>query len=239
MNKTNTGLAKYVKAQLGLPYWYGTYGQIATEALHRGKKKQYPLYYTASDFPTQYGKRVHDCSGLIKGYLMSDSPTAVPVYNKEFDYSANGLRNACKEKGDIFTMPDMVGVLVFYSGHVGVYIGNGEVIEARGHAYGVVKTRLKDRPWKWWGKHPNISYEEPQRVAVELSVLKKGSKGDEVKTAQRLLLAEGYELGKWGADGDFGAKTYAVVKEYQSARGLKADGVIGKDTWNKLLGVKL
>lgn len=51
-------------------------------------------------------------------------------------------------------------MLVFMDKHVGVYIGNGEVIEARGHAYGVVKTKLKDRPWVNWGYCPYITYEE-------------------------------------------------------------------------------
>ena len=49
-------------------------------------------------------------------------------------------------------MPDVPGVLVFMPGHVGIYIGNGKVIEARGHAYGVVETNLVGRGWKEWGK---------------------------------------------------------------------------------------
>lgn len=49
------------------------------------------------------------------------------------------MLSVCKEKGKIATMPDVPGVLVFMSGHVGVYIGGGEVIEARGHEYGVIK----------------------------------------------------------------------------------------------------
>ena len=56
------------------------------------------------------------------------------------------------------TMPDIPGLLVFMPGHVGVYIGNGEVIEARGHAYGVVKTRLKNRNWTKWAFIEEISY---------------------------------------------------------------------------------
>ncbi len=160
-SKTNTGLVEYAKAQLGLPYWYGTFGLIATEALYKTKKKQYPKYYASwNDFPTQYGKRVHDCVGLIKGYLWSDTPTSTPKYTVSQDVSANGMRNACKEKGDISTMPDIPGVLVFMNGHVGVYIGGGFVIEARGHEYGVVKTKLSGRGWKWWGKCPWISYDK-------------------------------------------------------------------------------
>ncbi len=54
-------------------------------------------------------------------------------------------------------------MLVFFPGHVGVYVGNGEVIEARGHAYGVVKTKLKARPWKQWGKLKWIEYVEEEK----------------------------------------------------------------------------
>ncbi len=159
--KTNKGLVEYAKAQLGLPYWYGTFGNTATESLYKSKVKQYPKYYAPwNDFPKQYGKRVHDCVGLVKGYLWSDNPTAKPVYNPAQDISANGMRNRCTEKGDIGTMPDIPGVLVFSEGHVGVYIGDGYVIEARGHEHGVVKTALKSRPWKWWGKCPFITYYE-------------------------------------------------------------------------------
>lgn len=158
--KTNKGLVAYANAQMGLPYWYGTFGQTATPALLAAKRRQYPRYYTAQDFPSQYGKRVHDCVGLIKGYMWSDGPDAKPVYlaNNFPDVSANGLLSICVERGDIKTIPEVVGVCVFMSGHVGVYIGGGYVIEARGHAYGVVKTRLAARPWRQWGKIPVLQY---------------------------------------------------------------------------------
>ena len=65
--KTGQGLAEYALAQLGRPYWWGCFGQRADGALYAQKKKQYPGYYTAADFPSQYGQKVHDCVGLIKG----------------------------------------------------------------------------------------------------------------------------------------------------------------------------
>lgn len=72
-------------------------------------------------------------------------------------------------------------------------------------------------------------------VNIELTVLKKGAEGGEVKTLQRLLIALGYDLGKSGADGDFGSATEKAVLAFQKAKKLGADGIVGKNTWNKLL----
>lgn len=160
--KTAAGLVAYAKAQLGRPYWYATFGNIATAQLLAYKREQNPKYYDPSRYRTgwtgQFGMRVHDCVGLIKGYLWSEGPDAAPKYNAAQDVSANGMRKACKEKGKIASLPELPGVLVFFDGHVGVYIGGGYVIEARGHDYGVVKTQLKARPWTGWGKCPWIDY---------------------------------------------------------------------------------
>ena len=41
--------------------------------------------------------------------------------------------------------------------------------------------------------------------------LAKGSKGDKVRVLQELLLGRGYDLGTYGADGDFGATTHRRV----------------------------
>ncbi len=166
MSKTNTGLVTYAKAQLGKPYWYGTFGNTATESLLNAKKSQYPSHYQSeriSKYKSQLGQRVHDCVGLIKGYLWSESATATPKYNSSQDVSANGMLNKCSEKGKIATLPEIPGVLVFMTGHVGVYIGNGKVIEARGFNYGVVETNLKDRAWTSWGKCPWITYSSDEK----------------------------------------------------------------------------
>lgn len=161
MAKTASGLVTYAKAQLGKPYWYGTFGNTATQSLLNSKKKQYPSHYTSQrmdKYKMQLGARVHDCVGLIKGYLWSKSLTSSPKYNESQDVSANSMLKKCKEKGNISTLPEIPGVLVFMKGHVGVYIGNGKVIEARGFNYGVVETALKDRKWTSWGKCPWIAY---------------------------------------------------------------------------------
>lgn len=85
------------------------------------------------------------------------------------------------------------------------------------------------------GVSNNVEIEEEDTVDITLSVLSKGSEGDQVKTVQRLLSASGYKLGKYGIDGDFGDDTEDAVIAFQKARGLEPDGVVGKDTWTKLL----
>lgn len=63
-------------------------------------------------------------------------------------------------------------------------------------------------------------------------LLKKGSRGEAVITAQALLVAAGYDLGK--IDGIFGPKTDAAVRKFQSDNKLMVDGIIGAKTWQKL-----
>ena len=47
--KTAEGLVNYCRLQIGKPYWYGTYGQKATQELLEYKKKQYASQYTWSN----------------------------------------------------------------------------------------------------------------------------------------------------------------------------------------------
>jgi len=160
--KTNIGLVDYITKQLGRPYWYGTFGQKATEHLYDQKRRQYPSYYTATDFASQYGEKVHDCIGLLKGYMWTsdaDSTSCSYQSNGMKDLSADMFYNHCKRKSTVMAdMPEILGIAVFMKGHVGYYVGNGEVIEARGHKYGVVKTKLSERAWKRWAYIEEIEY---------------------------------------------------------------------------------
>ncbi|MCR5663552.1 MAG: peptidoglycan-binding protein [Oscillospiraceae bacterium] len=74
---------------------------------------------------------------------------------------------------------------------------------------------------------------------VTLPVLRRGDRGEAVTAAQVLLIRRGCSVGWYGSDGDFGDATLAAVKQFQQARGLDADGVIGPRTWEALLGVSV
>lgn len=79
---------------------------------------------------------------------------------------------------------------------------------------------------------------EVKKVNISVSVLRKGSTGEEVKTVQRLLNVMGYKgNGKALAiDGDFGRATDSAVKAFQKKKGLTADGIVGSATWGALIG---
>lgn len=66
--------------------------------------------------------------------------------------------------------------------------------------------------------------------------LRKGMKGEDVKQLQEALINLGYDLGKNGADGDFGSATYSAVRAFQKAKGLIVDGIAGKATLGALYG---
>lgn len=252
--KTGQGLVEYALAQLGRPYWWGCFGQLADGALYAQKKAQYPAYYTAADFTAQYGQKVHDCVGLIKGYLWCDTPDGEPIYKAAQDVAVSGLFMVCPENGSIDTMPDIPGVCVFMRdmSHVGVYVGGGYVVEATGHARGVVKTKLAGRGWGLWGKPSWISYTDvatpaqPAQTTMQatasvltvagLPLLRYGDKGECVRSAQMLLIGRGYSCGRCGADGEIGQDTFNAAVAYQRACGLQQDGIIGAQTWARLIG---
>ncbi|HBR08024.1 MAG TPA: hypothetical protein DD735_03880 [Clostridiales bacterium] len=163
--KNNLDLVTYaVNAwESGWGYVWGTYGSVLTDSLFEYKLEQYPDGVgNYEDFIREnwLGGRTTDCVGLIKGYGWLDPDTLTINYgtNGMPDVGADQMYNNATVKGDISTMPDIPGLAVWHKGHIGVYIGNGEVIEAMGTKYGVVKTKLADRSFTAWLEVPYISY---------------------------------------------------------------------------------
>ena len=108
--------------------------------------------------------------------------------------------------------------------------------QAFGYAYarGILKTLgLKDKGYP--PKTTPAKKEEKVMVKIELPQLAKGDKGSEVKTMQRLIIAEGYSCGSQGADGIFGVGTERGLAKFQKKNGLTVDKICGAKTWTKLL----
>lgn len=150
--------------QSGWGYVWGTYGQVLTEELFASKLQQYPEGVGGyEDFirTNWLGGRTVDCVGLIKSYGWLDAEMGELRYgtNGMPDVGANQMYYNASVSGTIDTIPDTPGLAVWHDGHIGVYIGNGEVIEAMGTKYGVVKTKLAGRGWTHWLQVPYISYD--------------------------------------------------------------------------------
>ena len=259
MNKTGAGLAKWAEdiyAGGRHVYWYGTYCNPCTKSLLNGKTRQYSKHYTDNRRATyekhiEQGKTCTDCVGLIKGYYWELDGVVKSKRNGLPDKNSSGMWAAAKIKGQVSNgMPEIPGALVWTSGkgHVGVYVGNGMVVEARGFSYGVQRNDAKKRKFTHWGLCPYITYTAAEEAlaleAMGATVkadgsrppLRKGDVGAAVKELQELLLAAGCTLPKYGADGSYGAETVKAVKAYQTTHALHPDGICGPLTWAALAG---
>lgn len=69
-------------------------------------------------------------------------------------------------------------------------------------------------------------------MALSWPQQQKGSKGEDVRTVQYLVTAQGHPT---AVDGDFGSLTKTAVEGFQASRGLTADGIVGQHTWPELI----
>lgn len=180
-----------------------------------------------------------DCVGLIKGVLWgwdgSDKIYGGANYasNGVPDINADTMIQKCSELSTDFSTVE-VGEAVWIPGHIGVYIGDGKVVECSPQWRNGVQITSK-RKWQKHGKLPYITYSQTgdDIVYIEMATLKTNSRGEQVKTLQRLLVGFGYDL---KIDGAFGTITDRTVRTFQRKAGLSADGIVGEKTWRKLLG---
>lgn len=148
----------------GWGYVWGTYGNVLTESLLAYKADQYPDGVGNHETFIRnnwLGGRTTDCVGLIKGYGWLDPDTLTIEYaiNGMPDIGANQMYHSATVSGPIETMPDTPGLAVWFDGHIGIYIGDGQVIEASSTKKGVVKTQMDGRGWTHWLKIEYISYD--------------------------------------------------------------------------------
>ncbi len=68
-----------------------------------------------------------------------------------------------------------------------------------------------------------------------MELIEVGARGEAVRDVQHRLLGAGLRIDAEELDGTFGHSTEAAVREFQSARGLPTDGIVGTDTWEQLV----
>ena len=148
----------------GWGYVWGTYGEVLTARAFQQKLRQYPAEIGAEKkfiSENYLGKRTADCVGLIKGYLWLNPETKRIEYGRggHADVGADGMFEKAKEKGTISSIPKIPGIAVWQKGHIGIYVGDGRVIEAANTRAGILETRLSAGTWTHWLKVPGVSYE--------------------------------------------------------------------------------
>ena len=216
-------------------YIWGGRGQVWTAANQAAATREMTVKYGSK----WVGKRVVDCSGLLYwafkelgGYMYHGSNTIWKKY--------------CTNKGNISsTSVIKPGTAVFLVNgsdyhHVGIYIGNDTVIEAKGTQAGVVTSKLSH--WDTWGELKGVDYSETSNDYIEnvgSIILQSGSSGTLVRELQEGLNELGFNCGE--VDGKFGSKTKAALIEFQKSKGLNGTGICDNNTWvalNAALGTE-
>lgn len=221
-------------------YIWGQWGGTWTQAKQNAASREMTVKYGSK----WIGHRVADCSGLFRWAYSELGEAIAHGSNSIFDRycSAKGTLKNGKRTDGADLLP---GTAVFTGdakehGHIGLYIGNGKVIEAAGTRQGVIKSDVTDSKWTYWGELKAVDYGYPESPStpptVERPTLRRGDKGDAVILLQSELIRLGYPLPKYGIDGDFGKETEMAVKQFQQDNRLTADGVVGPKTWKALDG---
>lgn len=212
-------------------WWFTQYDDSSTQ-----KKKA--LYWREN------AERVWDCNGLPEGIYEDWSGVNI---NTKARYNYSGWCGT-KGTGMIPAKYRQPGAAVFWGKtaakitHVAYLYkpvnpakpaGDWYIIEARGVNYGVVKTKLLSRKPNYWGlmtkyfDHTNSEDYVPAEPELGERLLKNGMEGADVKELQEALIKLGYDLGRWGADGDFGDATEMALEKFQRDNDLEADGEYG------------
>ena len=141
----------------GWGYIYGTWGTLWTQAKQSASTREMTEKYGSR----WIGHMVTDCSGLLRWALYQLGESI--VHHARYQYT-----DYCLPKGKLIDgkrddgQPILPGTAVFLQGketkihHVGVYVGNDTVVEAKGTIYGVVTSHLNH--WDHWGELKMVDY---------------------------------------------------------------------------------
>lgn len=147
---TGSEIVEKAKKLIGTPYVYGAKYSDGTLTLSRLNvlKKENPKTITDSYYnkaKKYIGQICTDCSGLVCYCYGIGDIGSYNLYDKYEKISLSDLKP---------------GMMVWKPGHIGIYIGNGEVIEAKGINYGTIKSKLSDTAQKTGLYSKNVNYDD-------------------------------------------------------------------------------
>ena len=230
-------LANGTATNVGAEPWQYLYGTVKSKTTAERIEERWRNHYSktwtreAYDHATACmspGDFATDCQGLLDAYLTYELGEKTDV-NADYNY-----RKWCTGKGKTSEIerPYELGEAVFMANsrgkmsHVGWVCGldsDGEllVVEARGLSYGVVVTRLEDRPWTHRGlMTKKFDYKEKEPMATKFEVVSPMLRGDRIAVMQRALNANGYTDDNGNAleeDGKWGSKSQAAFRKLLEA----------------------
>lgn len=145
----------------------------------------------------------------------------------ELEYSSNApttstMQNAFAKTGKYIALTDSKYL------NSSDYLMRGDILVKAGHHTVMILDN--------GAKITNVSRETNDNAGViilNVRTLKQGCKGTDVKSVQAILNNLGYNTN--GVDGIFGAVTKNAVKSFQKTNALEIDGIIGTNTWSKLI----
>lgn len=178
---------------------------------------------------------------ILCGNLHCYTPTGANYFKKQGRYIKRG--QGTPKRGD---------VIFFYStakgriGHVGIVykVSSSTVYTIEGNTSGAstlvtngggVRKKsysLSSTYIDGYGRplYEGVTDSDIKPFALGDRMLCKGDSGPDVSELQTVLLGLDYDLGKWGADGDFGSATESAVKAFQKKYSLEVDGIVGPGT---------
>lgn len=191
---------------------------------------------------------------MMQAYGVANAKKLLCLPNKSLGAGVNYLKDYFKAKKQLYTTPQVGDVVFFGVQHTGLVsavngskittiegntsdasgvVGNGGMVCLK--SYTVNSSMTFGRPkYSIVNENPVEANTKPAvTVSVTLPQLSIGDKCSQVRTLQMLLNCYGCNCGI--ADSDFGMNTETAVKMFQTSRKLSADGVCGKNTWDKLL----
>ena len=246
-------------------YIYGCFGS----PMNATNKKRYTSNYAYNEQPSRKQKILNassntfgfDCVNLIKGVLWGWNGNLNATYggavygsNGVPDTNANGMfKSYCTNKSSNFSNI-VAGEFVWMDGHIGVYIGNGLVVECTPiwkdgvqiTACGNIgkKSGYNTRTWTQHGKSKFIQYTEqstPSKLADDKSFF--GSKGyfsigdtspNIGKIAAFMRKVFPAHTSEKALGNYYGPYIRSSIAEFQKRTGLKPDGCVGPLTLAKL-----
>lgn len=178
----------------------------------------------------------YDCSGFTWAML---NDVGVKMTRTTADgFMHRGVRiDSPTRVGDFGVLLDANG----HAHHIAPFIGQVDVVEAKGKAYGVVRTTVAafNKRGARWYRFPGVDLgllteakPAPTPRKYPGHVIAKGHKHhDEVRWIQKRLNAHGLKV---AVDGDFGKMTASAVHVFRRKQGWRLGSSVGPKTWGAL-----